>query len=122
VPVLFDGGVRRGVHVLKALALGATAVFVGRPLVCAVCSPTPHNLITLCVRDALRGKPCNGRAKLTGESLQAKTKTQRVEMSLLTLQNPHAHTRTNTNARTLTSQHGRHRQRRRNYATELCSC
>ena len=32
VPVLLDGGVRRGSDVLKALALGATAVMVGRPV------------------------------------------------------------------------------------------
>ena len=31
VPVLMDGGVRRGTDVLKALALGATAVLIGRP-------------------------------------------------------------------------------------------
>jgi isopentenyl diphosphate isomerase/L-lactate dehydrogenase-like FMN-dependent dehydrogenase len=31
VPVLIDGGVRRGTDVFKALALGATAVCVGRP-------------------------------------------------------------------------------------------
>lgn len=31
VPVYLDGGVRRGVHVFKALALGADAVAVGRP-------------------------------------------------------------------------------------------
>jgi 4-hydroxymandelate oxidase len=31
VPILFDGGVRRGSDVLKALALGATAVAIGRP-------------------------------------------------------------------------------------------
>jgi L-lactate dehydrogenase (cytochrome)/(S)-mandelate dehydrogenase len=31
VPVLLDGGVRRGSDVFKALALGATAVLVGRP-------------------------------------------------------------------------------------------
>ncbi|PVU87505.1 hypothetical protein BB559_006035 [Furculomyces boomerangus] len=31
IPVLFDGGVRRGTDVFKAMALGATAVFVGRP-------------------------------------------------------------------------------------------
>lgn len=30
--VYFDGGVRRGTDVLKALALGAKAVFIGRPV------------------------------------------------------------------------------------------
>lgn len=33
VPVLVDGGIRRGVDVVRALALGATAVCVGRPIV-----------------------------------------------------------------------------------------
>ena len=31
--MLFDGGIRRGSDALKALALGASAVFVGRPIV-----------------------------------------------------------------------------------------
>lgn len=31
VPIIFDGGVQRGTHVLKALALGADLVAVGRP-------------------------------------------------------------------------------------------
>lgn len=33
LPVFLDGGVRRGTDVLKALALGASGVFVGRPVV-----------------------------------------------------------------------------------------
>ncbi|XP_033140852.1 peroxisomal (S)-2-hydroxy-acid oxidase GLO4 isoform X1 [Brassica rapa] len=33
VPVLLDGGVRRGTDVFKALALGAQAVLIGRPVV-----------------------------------------------------------------------------------------
>ncbi|KAI3789861.1 hypothetical protein L2E82_02665 [Cichorium intybus] len=33
VPVLFDGGIRRGTDVFKALALGAQAVMIGRPVV-----------------------------------------------------------------------------------------
>jgi 4-hydroxymandelate oxidase len=33
IPVLMDGGVRRGTDVLKALALGADAVLIGRPAV-----------------------------------------------------------------------------------------
>jgi 4-hydroxymandelate oxidase len=32
VPVLVDGGVRRGIDVFRALALGAAAVLVGRPI------------------------------------------------------------------------------------------
>src|SRR5207237_970437 len=31
MPVLVDGGIRRGTDVLKALALGASAVLIGRP-------------------------------------------------------------------------------------------
>lgn len=33
VPVLVDGGIRRGTDVLKAMALGAAAVLVGRPYI-----------------------------------------------------------------------------------------
>lgn len=38
VPVLMDGGVRRGTDVLKALALGATAVGIGRPYIWGLAS------------------------------------------------------------------------------------
>jgi 4-hydroxymandelate oxidase len=33
IPVLLDGGIRRGTDVLKALALGASAVAIGRPVI-----------------------------------------------------------------------------------------
>lgn len=33
VPVLLDGGVRQGSDVVKAMALGASAVLVGRPFI-----------------------------------------------------------------------------------------
>jgi isopentenyl diphosphate isomerase/L-lactate dehydrogenase-like FMN-dependent dehydrogenase len=38
VPVLVDGGVRRGTDVFKALALGATAVGIGRPYIWGLAS------------------------------------------------------------------------------------
>ncbi|MGB3245757.1 MAG: alpha-hydroxy acid oxidase [Sulfitobacter sp.] len=36
IPVLMDGGIRRGADVLVALAMGAKAVLVGRPAVCGL--------------------------------------------------------------------------------------
>ncbi|MFW2442394.1 alpha-hydroxy acid oxidase [Aliarcobacter butzleri] len=33
IPILFDGGIRRGTDVLKAIALGANAVLIGRPII-----------------------------------------------------------------------------------------
>lgn len=35
-PVILDGGIRRGVDILVALAFGAKAVLVGRPVVCGL--------------------------------------------------------------------------------------
>lgn len=41
VPVLMDGGIRRGTDVLRALALGASAVLVGRPYIFALAAAGP---------------------------------------------------------------------------------
>jgi len=35
-PVLMDGGIRRGIDIFVALALGAKAVLIGRPVVCGL--------------------------------------------------------------------------------------
>ncbi|XP_058079292.1 peroxisomal (S)-2-hydroxyacid oxidase GLO4-like isoform X3 [Magnolia sinica] len=42
VPVLFDGGVRRGTDVFKALALGAQAVMIGRPVIYGLAAKGEH--------------------------------------------------------------------------------
>ncbi len=33
IPLLLDGGIRRGTDILKAIALGASAVLLGRPVI-----------------------------------------------------------------------------------------
>lgn len=48
--VYVDGGVRRGTDVLKAIAMGATAAFVGRPVVWGLTAGGRHG-----VRDVLDG-------------------------------------------------------------------
>lgn len=49
--VLLDGGVRAGVDVLKALALGASAVLVGRPLLWALAVDAVDEALTLLRRE-----------------------------------------------------------------------
>jgi 4-hydroxymandelate oxidase len=49
VPVLVDGGLRHGVDVLKALAMGASAVLVGRPILWGLATGGADG-----VRDVLR--------------------------------------------------------------------
>ncbi|KAJ9691883.1 hypothetical protein PVL29_011138 [Vitis rotundifolia] len=44
VPVLLDGGVRRGTDVFKALALGAQAVLVGRPVIYGLAAKGEHGV------------------------------------------------------------------------------
>jgi 4-hydroxymandelate oxidase len=38
IPLVFDGGVRSGLDIFKALAMGATAVAIGRPVVWGLCA------------------------------------------------------------------------------------
>jgi 4-hydroxymandelate oxidase len=42
--VLMDGGVRRGTDVLKALALGARAVLIGRPVLYGLAAGGEHGV------------------------------------------------------------------------------
>jgi 4-hydroxymandelate oxidase len=44
VPILLDGGVRRGTDVVKALALGARAVLIGRPYLWALAAAGAHGV------------------------------------------------------------------------------
>uniref|UniRef100_A0A8C6UND7 (S)-2-hydroxy-acid oxidase n=1 Tax=Neogobius melanostomus TaxID=47308 RepID=A0A8C6UND7_9GOBI len=60
--VYLDGGVRKGTDVLKALALGAKAVFIGRPvlwgLACQVMNHTLHHQQMACRVNGVRGEAC----------------------------------------------------------------
>ena len=44
LPVLVDGGIRRGTDVLKAMALGASAVLIGRPFVFGLANAGAHGV------------------------------------------------------------------------------
>jgi 4-hydroxymandelate oxidase len=50
--ILLDGGIRRGADVVKALALGAKAVFIGRPLFWGLALGGEHGVVR--VLDILR--------------------------------------------------------------------
>jgi L-lactate dehydrogenase (cytochrome) len=73
--VMLDGGVRRGTDVLKALALGAQFVFIGRPFLCAAAvagEPGMRHAITLLWEEIHRNMAMLGITELrqmTGEML-----------------------------------------------------
>jgi 4-hydroxymandelate oxidase len=56
IPTLIDSGFRRGTDIFKALALGATAVGVGRPYVwgCAAYGQAGAEAVLKILRDELR--------------------------------------------------------------------
>jgi 4-hydroxymandelate oxidase len=68
-PVLVDGGLRDGTSMLAALALGASAVLVGRPLVWALAAggaPAVTNLLEELGADLGRAMALAGATDLNG--------------------------------------------------------
>jgi 4-hydroxymandelate oxidase len=45
IPILLDGGIRRGTDVLKAVALGARAVAIGRPVLWGLAAEGEHGVL-----------------------------------------------------------------------------
>jgi 4-hydroxymandelate oxidase len=67
VPVLFDGGIRRGTDVLKGLGYGASAVLIGRPYIygLAVAGPDGIRDVVQILRTELEGAMAmTGRTRL----------------------------------------------------------
>jgi L-lactate dehydrogenase (cytochrome) len=75
VEVILDGGIRRGVHVLKALALGARACMVGRPYLYGLAAGGEAGVRL--VFDILRSE------LVTAMKLSGCTEAKRVEPGLL---------------------------------------
>jgi isopentenyl diphosphate isomerase/L-lactate dehydrogenase-like FMN-dependent dehydrogenase len=62
-PVLIDGGIRRGTHVLAALASGATACLIGRPHLwglAAAGGPGVTHVLALLRRELVRAMALSG--------------------------------------------------------------
>lgn len=63
VPVLIDGGFRRGTDAFKALALGASAVCIGRPYIWGASAFGQAGVeAAMRLMDQERSRPCNKRA------------------------------------------------------------
>ena len=65
VPVLFDSGVRSGDHIIKALALGATAVGIGRPYAWGLALGGADGHRACAAMPARRGRPVDGHRRLS---------------------------------------------------------
>lgn len=71
VPVLVDGGIRRGTDVLKALALGASAVLIGRPYLWGLAAegqPGIERVLAILRGELERAMALTGRPDLRGVS------------------------------------------------------
>jgi 4-hydroxymandelate oxidase len=77
IPVLMDGGVRRGTDVLKALALGADAVMVARPAAWGLAVNGEQGVVDVLeilraeLRNAMILSGCRTLAGITGELITA---------------------------------------------------
>ena len=68
IPILVDGGIRRGTDVLKSLALGASAVMIGRPYAYALAAAGSEGVshcVNLLRRELELGMALTGRARLS---------------------------------------------------------
>lgn len=66
--IILDGGVRRGTHVLKALALGARACMIGRPYLYGLAAggqPGVERVLGLLRDEIERAMILSGRARLS---------------------------------------------------------
>ena len=83
IPVLLDGGVRRGTDVYKALALGASAVGIGRPYAWGLAAfgqagaERVLDILNLELRLAMVGCGARSRAEVSAESLIDKVSSGR---------------------------------------------
>ena len=66
LPVLFDSGIRSGADVVKALAMGATAVGVGRPYAYGLALGGRRRHRARAAHAACRNRPDHGRRRLSG--------------------------------------------------------
>jgi 4-hydroxymandelate oxidase len=67
IPVLVDGGIRRGTDILKALAFGATAVLIGRPYLYGLAvegAPGVARIINILRREFEMAMALSGRSTL----------------------------------------------------------
>ncbi|WP_345892327.1 alpha-hydroxy-acid oxidizing protein [Mesorhizobium amorphae] len=67
IPIILDGGVRRGTDVLKAISLGASAVMIGRPYVYALATAGAEGVahcVSLLHRDFAAAMALTGRARI----------------------------------------------------------
>jgi 4-hydroxymandelate oxidase len=69
IPILMDGGIRRGTDVLKALALGASAVLIGRPFLYGLGvagADGVHRVLTILREEFEMAMALTGRPSLPG--------------------------------------------------------